>query len=200
MDALAEKAKTTNQTISRIELGQSSPEDARTRRTIILIARALNKSFGEKWLRDELQQDRRDVAIRQVKVRPSRSSLPPPRQAPIVGRVAAGRPIDHVIEGETETVDVPRLIKFTNETCALSVAGESMVSDHILDRDILICRRMSPNDMPPNAIAVVELHDLGATVKRWRRKGQSVTLGSETYSVKQIRQTFQVTGLIRKMN
>lgn len=163
-----------HQSILRTELGQTQPE----KRTLILLAQELKDDFGEAWLKPYAKPQLRVIRI--------------------VGRVAAGKPIDEIVEGESISVD-PDLIKLAGDVCALAVKGESMISDHILDEDILICRRALPTDVRPNAIAVVELEDLGAVVKRWKRKGQSVTLGSETYNVKQITRVFEVAGLIRKM-
>jgi len=173
-ETLGKRIGIAHQSLTEIERNETKPE----RRTLILLAQELGDTFGEAWLRAHVKGQ--------------------PRSVRVEGRVAAGEPIDEVVEGETVAVD-PDLVKLTGDVCALSVKGESMIADHILENDILICRRASPADVRPNAIAVVELEDIGATVKRWKRKGQSVTLGSQTYSVSQVRRVFEVAGLIRTM-
>jgi SOS-response transcriptional repressor LexA len=160
-----------HQSLTEIERGETKPE----RRTLILLAQALETDFGDATLREHVPKRQRDI--------------------PVVGRVAAGKPIERIEPDRALTVG-PDVIKRVEKVIAFEVEGESMLEDHILDSDILLCREVEPTR---NAIAVVEFDDNTATVKRWRPKGQSVTLGSEVYSLKRIRRTFEVLALIRKM-
>jgi SOS-response transcriptional repressor LexA len=158
-------------TITYIETGQTNP----ARRTLILLAQVLENDFGDPDLRQYAQKRQRDI--------------------PIVGRVAAGKPIERVEDDKTLTIG-PEIVKRADDMLAFEVEGESMTGDHIIDSDVLLCREVLPGR---DAIAVVEFDDDTATVKRWKPKGKSVTLGSESYSIKRIRRTFEVVGLIRKM-
>jgi SOS-response transcriptional repressor LexA len=168
---LAQRVGVSDVTITYIETGQTNP----ARRTLILLAQALETDFGDPSLREHVPKHQREVRI--------------------LGRVAAGKPIERIEPDRALTVG-PDIIKRVEKVVAFEVEGESMLEDYILDSDILLCREVEPTR---NAIAVVEFDDDTATVKRWRPKGQSVTLGADTYSIKRIRRTFEVLGLIRRM-
>ncbi len=87
---------------------------------------------------------------------------------PLLGRVAAGRPIE-VLETR-ETVSLPDELLGRGETFALRVVGDSMVGDGILDGDIVVVEAC---DDARNGATVVALVDGEATVKRfYRRRGK----------------------------
>ena len=95
----------------------------------------------------------------------------PTRRIPILGRVAAGLPLfaQEQVEGYTYT-------DFGDdaEYFALRVEGNSMNAARIYDGDILIVRRQ---DIVENGeIAVVLTDEESATVKRFYRQGNTVTL------------------------
>lgn len=95
----------------------------------------------------------------------------PTRRIPILGRVAAGLPLfaEEQIEGYTYT-------DFSDgaEYFALRVEGNSMNAARIYDGDVLIVRRQ---DIVENGeIAVVLTDEEAATVKRFYRQGNIVTL------------------------
>lgn len=95
----------------------------------------------------------------------------PTRRIPILGRVAAGLPLfaEEQIEGYT-------YIDFGDgaEYFALRVEGNSMNAARIYDGDLLIVRRQ---DIVENGeIAVVLTDEQAATVKRFYRQGNIVTL------------------------
>ena len=87
---------------------------------------------------------------------------------PLVGRVAAGRPIEPV--EVAETVSLPEDLLGRGETFALKVVGDSMIGDGILDGDVVIVETRSD---APNGSTVVALVGGDATVKRfYRRRGR----------------------------
>jgi len=87
---------------------------------------------------------------------------------PLLGRVAAGRPIEPV--EVPETVSLPEDLLGRGETFALRVVGDSMIGDGILDGDVVIVETRSD---APNGSTVVALVDGDATVKRfYRRRGR----------------------------
>lgn len=93
------------------------------------------------------------------------------RAVPLLGRVAAGAPIDAV---ETpEELAVPEALLGRGETFALRVVGDSMKDDGILDGDIVVVER---RDDAPNGTTVVALVRGEATVKRLERARGQVRL------------------------
>lgn len=86
-----------------------------------------------------------------------------PTQIPLVGRIAAGVPIDAV--EDHEMLDLEDLFESPLETFVLEVTGESMIDEHIRDGDYVICERRSN---PRNGETVVALLEDGeATLKKF---------------------------------
>lgn len=95
----------------------------------------------------------------------------PTHRIPILGRISAGLPLyaDEHIEGYTYTD-----LNGGAEYFALRVTGDSMNAARINDGDLLIVRRQ---DIVDNGdIAVVLVDDEDATVKRFYREGNTITL------------------------
>lgn len=93
------------------------------------------------------------------------------KRIPILGRIAAGAPIyaEENIEGYTFTD-----LNGGAEYFALRVRGDSMNAVRIYDGDIVIVRRQ---DIVENGeIAAVLINDQDATLKRFSRSGDIVTL------------------------
>ena len=94
-------------------------------------------------------------------------------QLPLYGRIAAGTPIE-ALRDETRVVDVPIGMLGRGDHYALEVEGSSMIDAGILDGDTVIIER---GDTAENGTIVVALIDNEeATLKRIRRKGQSIAL------------------------
>ncbi len=92
---------------------------------------------------------------------------------PLYGRIAAGTPIE-ALRDYSRQVEVPGSFVGMGEHYALEVAGDSMVDAGILDGDTVIIQRC---DVAENGSIVVALiDDQEATLKRLRRKGNSVAL------------------------
>jgi repressor LexA len=109
---------------------------------------------------------RRAHQSRSVEVVPSETGGA--AQVPLLGRVAAGRPIEPV--EVAETVSLPEDLLGRGETFALRVVGDSMIGDGILDGDVVIVERRPD---APNGSTVVALVGGDATVKRfYRRRGR----------------------------
>ena len=90
---------------------------------------------------------------------------------PLLGRVAAGVPIEPV---ETpETVTLPEEMLGRGETFALSVSGDSMVGEGILDGDLVV---VESRQEAPNGATVVALVRGDATVKKLHRERGRVCL------------------------
>lgn len=92
---------------------------------------------------------------------------------PVMGRIAAGVPID-AIQHRTHSVVVPPEMLGNGEHYALEVKGDSMIEAGILDGDTVIIRNAT--NANPGEIVVALVDDQEATLKRFRRKGASVAL------------------------
>jgi repressor LexA len=91
---------------------------------------------------------------------------------PLLGKVAAGRPIEAV--QVPEFLDVPAsLLKKSGKHFVLKVQGDSMIGDGIMDGDFVIIRKQ---DSAENGETVVALIDQEATIKRYQRKAGRVEL------------------------
>ncbi len=87
---------------------------------------------------------------------------------PLLGKVAAGYPIEAI---ETrDYVDVPKsLLRSGVEYFALTVKGDSMIEDCIMDGDYVVIKRQQ---LAENGDTVVAIVDNEATIKRYyQRKG-----------------------------
>ncbi|WP_269929485.1 transcriptional repressor LexA [Aminobacter sp. HY435] len=92
---------------------------------------------------------------------------------PVMGRIAAGVPID-AIQNRTHTISVPPDMISGGEHYALEVKGDSMIEAGIFDGDTVIIR--NANTASPGEIVVALVDDEEATLKRFRRKGASIAL------------------------
>jgi repressor LexA len=90
---------------------------------------------------------------------------------PLLGTVAAGKPIEPI---ETaEKIEIPRTLLGSGENFALRVRGDSMIEDGIRDGDVVIVRRQASAKNGDTVVAIVEGE---ATVKRFYRSPGRVEL------------------------
>ena len=92
---------------------------------------------------------------------------------PVMGRIAAGVPIS-AIEHHTHTISVSPDMLGGGEHYALEVKGDSMIEAGILDGDTVVIQKT--NTATPGEIVVALVDDEEATLKRFRRKGDSIAL------------------------
>ena len=99
------------------------------------------------------------------------------REVPILGRIAAGRPLlaEENMEGNLPLA-ADWLTAKGDELFWLRVRGESMVEAHIVDGDLVLVRRQE-NAQPGDI--VVALIEGEATVKRLARQDDAVVLKAE---------------------
>lgn len=103
----------------------------------------------------------------------SREDSVRPASIPVMGRIAAGVPIE-AIQTHSHTISVPPEMLGGGEHYALEVRGDSMVDAGIFDGDtVLIHKQPSANS---GDIVVALVDDEEATLKRLRRKGNSIAL------------------------
>ncbi|MBZ9896548.1 transcriptional repressor LexA [Mesorhizobium sp. BR1-1-6] len=92
---------------------------------------------------------------------------------PVMGRIAAGVPID-AIQHQTHSISVPPDMIMGGEHYALEVKGDSMIEAGIFDGDTVIIR--NADTASPGEIIVALVDEEEATLKRFRRKGASIAL------------------------
>jgi len=102
---------------------------------------------------------------------------------PVMGRIAAGTPID-AIQHQTHTIPVPADLLSFGEHFALEVRGDSMIDAGILDGDIVLIKRADTANSGEIVVALVDEEE--ATLKRLRKKGASVALeaANEAYETR----------------
>src|SRR5947199_3349372 len=120
-------------------------------------------------------------------------------EVPLLGRIAAGAPID--LADDSETITVPRFLLGRvrpNRVYALRVTGDSMIDEHICDGDIaLIENRTEARD---GEIVVALIEGTRATLKRLFRFGAEVELrpaNSQLAPVRLPAAKVQVQGIFR---
>jgi repressor LexA len=96
-----------------------------------------------------------------------------PVEVPVLGRIAAGTPIE-ALQNERSQVAVPRELLSTGEHYALEVVGDSMIEAGILEGDVVILQRCDTAQTGDIVVALVD--DNEATLKRLRKRGQSIAL------------------------
>ena len=90
----------------------------------------------------------------------------------VVGRIAAGRPIEAV--ESAETIDLEELFSSHHPVGVLEVQGDSMIDEHIRDGDLVVYEQRSN---PRNGDTVVALLDgEEATLKKFFREKNRIRL------------------------
>jgi repressor LexA len=95
------------------------------------------------------------------------------RDLPVLGRIAAGTPIE-AIQHERDRMVVPESLLGAGEHFVLEVQGDSMINAGIYDGDHVIIRKGATANSGEIVVALVMGEE--ATLKRLRRKGASVAL------------------------
>ena len=96
-----------------------------------------------------------------------------PASFPIVGTIAAGRPIEAIDNGR-ETLDLETLFMTRHGTYVLRVKGNSMIDDHIMDGDYVIIERREQARDGETVVALLE--DGQATLKRYFKERGRIRL------------------------
>jgi repressor LexA len=125
-----------------------------------------------------------------------------PVSIPVMGRIAAGTPIE-AIQTKSHTINVPPDMLSSGEHFALEVRGDSMIEAGILDGDTVLIRRSEAADTGDIVVALID--DEEATLKRFRRRGASIALepANTSYEVRilpptRVRIQGKLVGLFRR--
>ena len=118
-------------------------------------------------------------------------------EIPLLGRVAAGQPIEAILSHET--IAVPRDMTGRGRMYALRVRGDSMIEENIQDDDIII---VSAQQTAENGQVVVALIDGNyATVKKFYREPDFIRLEPANPQFKPIfiktPERIQIQGIVR---
>lgn len=139
-----------------------------------------------------------------------RVRTPPPAEddssrsiaVPVMGRIAAGTPIE-AIQTKSHVINMPPDLLSTGEHFALEVRGDSMIDAGILDGDLALIRRTEGADTGDIVVALID--DEEATLKRFRRRGASIALepANTAYEVRilppnRVRIQGKLVGLFRR--
>ena len=142
-----------NEALSKIETGATKQPQ---RTTLAALARELKDDFGLSWLRELLREE----------------GLTASRQIRLFGKVAAGKPLEPVVEDDFISIPA-RMVHRTKSTFALQVVGDSMIGVGILDGDIIVCHECA--EPVPKQVIVAQVND-EVTLKIWHRKGDQAIL------------------------
>jgi repressor LexA len=112
---------------------------------------------------------------------PARSAAVPPPvvdmsravHVPVMGRIAAGVPIE-AIQTHSHTIIVPPEMLGPGEHFALEVRGDSMIEAGIFDGDTVLIKKQDAAGTGDIVVALVDNEE--ATLKRLRRRGNAIAL------------------------
>jgi repressor LexA len=121
---------------------------------------------------------------------------------PLVGRIAAGTPIE-ALQNKVSDIPVPGGMIGKGSHYALEVTGDSMINAGILDGDTVIIMEADTANTGEIIVALVDNEE--ATLKRLRRRGDSIALEAanpayETrlYGADRVKVQGKLVGLIRR--
>ena len=126
-----------------------------------------HSGFSPKVIRTDFPQQRTPAAHQSPEVANDVVAIP------MYGRIAAGTPIE-ALRDESNVVEVPASLMGPGEHYALEVDGDSMVDAGIYDGDTVILERCEAADSGSIVVALID--DAEVTLKRLRRKGDSIAL------------------------
>jgi repressor LexA len=122
----------------------------------------------------------------------------------VLGSIAAGTPIE-AIQQEVDRVSLPENLQNNGEHYGLKVKGDSMIEAGINDGDTVIVKKTSNVDS--GKIAVVLIDDQEATLKRVRKKGNTIALeaanknyGTKIYAASRIKIQGKLVSLYRNFH
>jgi len=125
-----------------------------------------------------------------------------PVAVPVMGRIAAGTPIE-ALQTRSHTISVPPDMLGSGEHYALEVRGDSMMEAGILDGDMALIQRNENADTGDIVVALIDEEE--ATLKRFRRRGASIALepANAAYEVRilppnRVRIQGKLVGIYRK--
>lgn len=105
-------------------------------------------------------------ALRKAGAAASIETAPPELEFPLLGRIAAGQPVEAV--ANPETLSLGDFARGKGNVFVLRVKGDSMIDDHICDGDYILVEGASTAENGEIVVALIESTD--ATLKRFFRQ------------------------------
>ncbi len=96
-------------------------------------------------------------------------------EVPVLGKIAAGTPIE-AIQNEVSRIVLPEGLNKNGEHFGLKVSGDSMIEAGINDGDTVIVKKSNTANNGDIVVALIDDHE--AMLKRLRKKGKVVALES----------------------
>ena len=121
---------------------------------------------------------------------------------PLLGKIAAGTPIEAIQQNDA-SIDVPKEMMPIGESYALTVEGDSMIHEGIHEGDTVLIKKTNLAENGDIVVALID--DNEATLKRLRKKGQTIALESanplyetKIFSAHRVKVQGKLIGLLRK--
>jgi repressor LexA len=125
-----------------------------------------------------------------------------PVAVPVMGRIAAGTPIE-AIQTKSHVINMPPDMLGSGEHFALEVRGDSMIEAGILEGDTVLIKKTETAETGDIVVALIDEEE--ATLKRFRRRGASIALepANAAYEVRilpptRVRIQGKMVGLFRR--
>jgi repressor LexA len=125
-----------------------------------------------------------------------------PVAIPMMGRIAAGTPIE-AIQTRTQVINMPPDMLGSGDHFALEVRGDSMIEAGILEGDTVLIKKTEAAVTGDIVVALIDEEE--ATLKRFRRRGASIALepANTAYEVRilpptRVRIQGKMVGLFRR--
>lgn len=146
-------------------------------------------------------QHSNDQKVVQLEASPREQSEENDSQIPLLGRIAAGEPIEAISES-IDHINVPTLMMGQGQHFALQVKGESMIEAGINNGDIVVIREQ--NQAKNGDIVVALINEQEATLKKFNKKGPIIELEpankcfqTQKYDAKEVIIQGRLVGLLR---
>lgn len=140
---------------------------------------------------------------RSIEITQTSPSVIKVRQAPVLGAIAAGSPIESY--PDTETISLPEEMAPGSESYLLRVQGDSMIEDHILNGDMVIVKKS--NVAAPGQTVVALIDGSEATLKKFffengkiRLQPANPEMSPMVYDAHRVQIQGIVTGILRKFS
>ncbi len=123
-------------------------------------------------------------------------------ELPLYGRIAAGTPIE-ALRDQSASFGVPASLLGAGEHYVLEIDGDSMIEAGIFESDLAVIQRCDTAENGSIVVALIDENE--ATLKRLRRKGDSVALEpanpryeTRIFGPDQVKIQGRLVGLIRR--
>lgn len=95
-------------------------------------------------------------------------------QVPLLGKIAAGQPIEAIEQREIIAVPRGRLPRSVDNVYALKVVGQSMIDENINDGDIVLVKHQATANNGEKVVALINNHE--ATLKTFFKEAGHIRL------------------------